>query len=135
MTMKKPKQRDVTKTRARAGVPKSHLDQLAAIPPEAASDPLGFADRQLLALIPLAVREKEWQLKFGSDNRRDAVASEILAMKGIAAKRDTAPVIQPAIVLIQPATSPFAQQASRALPVDNAPVVDAQVVNRDGDSQ
>lgn len=107
----------------------SHLAVLEPIPDDAKSRPIDWAGEHLESLVPQAAKEKEWQLKFGSDERRDRVASEILAMKGIAAKRDAAPVVQPAIVLIQSGPNPFAQ---RALPATVDAAVRGSVGVREG---
>lgn len=102
----------------------SHLRALDPLPGDI-SDPVGWADKHLEQLVPLAAKEKEWQLKFGSDAARDRVASELLAMRSLGPKKDTNVTIQPVINLIQ-APSPWAK-ARPQLP--QGVTVDAQVVD------
>lgn len=100
----------------------NHLNTLAPLPKDI-QDPVGWADKHLERLVPLAAKEKEWQLKFGSDAARDRVASELLAIRGLGPKKDTAVTVQPVINLIS-APSPWAR-AKPALP--EGQVIDAQV--------
>lgn len=104
----------------RGSVGGGHLKVLEPVPGEAAKDPERWAEDHLKQLVPLAAKEKEWQLKFGSDERRDKVATELLAMRGIQAKKDNAAPVQPAIVLVGAGPNPWAQQ-----------VVDGKVVTRE----
>lgn len=104
----------------------AHLRALKPIPEHAADAPVEWADKHLESLVPLAAKEKEWQLKFGNDAARDKVASELLAMRSISAKKDAGTNI-PAVINLMTFENPWAKP--KALPAtitDSKPVGESE---------
>lgn len=58
-----------------------------------------WADRRMVELLPLAVAEKEFQLRFGDDSARDKAASDILNATG-RGKRDQGAAVGATIILV-----------------------------------
>lgn len=79
-----------------------------------------WSDRKLVELLPLAVAEKEMQLKYGDDKQRDKAADDILAANG-RGKRDVGGNSGPAIVILAPGGQLKAPWSQR--------VIDAEVVS------
>jgi hypothetical protein len=100
-----------------------HLKALDPVPPEAAADPVGWADKHIESLAPASAKELEWALYFGSDQTRREVARDLLAMKGITTKpKETAAPIQAVVLNLG---LPVAASGAPVLPFSNAPALDA----------
>lgn len=109
-----------------------------AVPPGA--DPVKVADDHLSTLAPIAAKEVEYAMKFGSDTMRYVASRDLLAMKGITTKPKEgggAPVSMTFMVGSMPVTAagvpvmPYSNAAKKLAPgVSNvgSTVVDGSVV-------
>lgn len=108
---------------------RQHHRSLAPIPEEAAKNPMDWAEKHIESMAPVAAKELEWALKFGSDTMRYNAAKDMLAMKGLTTKPKETGTIPQAMVFINvngnmPGGAP-AMPFMNAAPVVAAPALDA----------
>lgn len=92
----------------------NHRDKLAPVPKEAYDNPVKWAEEHVTTLVPQAVKEVEYALKFGTNIQRLNIGLEILAMKGISSKQQQ-PVNQVPAINLTITSLPFQQQETKQL--------------------
>lgn len=79
----------------------SHLGALKPIPKEASEDPIGWAQRHLETLYPVAAKELEWQLSYGTASQRADAMKELLSAKNLVGRQaNTSQGVVPPITLV-----------------------------------
>lgn len=86
--------------------------------PQGLADPVGWAEKHAEQLAPDAIKEVEYAMKFGSDERRYIAARDILAMKGLTTKPKEQANIQQAMVFN--VTGPMTASGAPVMPFSNA---------------
>lgn len=99
-------------------VRRERLGALDPVPASAYQDPVKWSEKHIESLLPDAVKEVEYTMKFGSDRARYEASRDILAMRGITTKPKNEAPIQQAMVFQW--SGPISQQGAPIMPFSNA---------------
>jgi hypothetical protein len=100
-----------------------HMKALDPVP-EGIKDLEAYLDAERDKLLPIAMKEKEWRLKFGTDDQRNEAANDMFRFRRYGQPKEDGVNIRPAIVLIN-APSPWAKRVEVVIDGEHKELTDA----------